>query len=191
MLPNSTDSLTCVLCTIGEETLQHLLIHCPISNYIWQLCHRWLGILTADPETCTLHFVQFGNELLTSKSRQGAKTVWLVMAWTIWLTRNCIIFSNGQQDSERMFELAQLRSWNWLRARHRQFKWALIHYPCTVLPGMFLNIMYLGLLNLVVDKLLAWRMRGSLLWWKKELFEYGWFVIRFLAGFKLCATRVV
>lgn len=67
-------SVACMFCLGGEENLEHLLLHCPFSNQIWQMCNRWLGILSVMPESCGVHFLQFGGELWTASQRRVART---------------------------------------------------------------------------------------------------------------------
>lgn len=59
-------SLNCVFCQAEEETLEHLLLVCPFSFQIWMKTYRWLGILTALPANCRLHFMRHGGEFWTT-----------------------------------------------------------------------------------------------------------------------------
>ncbi|XP_057443839.1 uncharacterized protein LOC130735993 [Lotus japonicus] len=115
------DSLTCAFCLGEEETLEHLLLHFSFSSQVWQKCYRWLNILTVLPATCGMHFLQHGGEFMTANKRQGAKSMWLAIVWTLWLSRNKVIFQNGPRDVEKVFDSAQLRAWNWLRVKNNNF----------------------------------------------------------------------
>lgn len=41
----------------------------------------------------------------------------MAVLWSIWKCRNKVIFQEGEKDVARVWELAQVRSWNWLRAK--------------------------------------------------------------------------
>ncbi|XP_057442575.1 uncharacterized protein LOC130734247 [Lotus japonicus] len=122
------ENTSCLFCHEVEETPNHLLFNCFFSYQVWTLCYRWLGALTAFPESSSLHFLQFGNEFRTLKQQGVMKTVWLAISWSVWLHRNKILFKNDQKDAAKVVELAQLRAWNWLRARNKSLTYSVFDW---------------------------------------------------------------
>nr|KYP47053.1 hypothetical protein KK1_031283 [Cajanus cajan] len=54
--------------------------------------------------------------------------IWLSIIWTIWLTRNDLIFSSKIIIVSKMLNLMQLRSWRWLRVRFPSFNYNLFYW---------------------------------------------------------------
>jgi len=53
------DSQLCVSGCVQNETLDHLIIHCPIFGNLSQLIKSWLGVYFVDPQQVTERFYQF------------------------------------------------------------------------------------------------------------------------------------
>ncbi|XP_057414957.1 uncharacterized protein LOC130709816 [Lotus japonicus] len=121
-------SMLCHFCQEVNETSEHLLLNCPFSSQVWKFYRRWMGICTFQPRDSREHFAQHGGELTTRNQRQGAQTVWFAVLWSIWKMRNNLIFRNGEKDVERVWDLAQLRAWNWLKSRCPKFKFSVYEW---------------------------------------------------------------
>ncbi|GAU38757.1 hypothetical protein TSUD_64880 [Trifolium subterraneum] len=52
------------------------------------------------------------------KVRNGFALIWHTTIWMIWKSRNNIIFSNGEIDSEQVADAIKLMSWRWGMSRH-------------------------------------------------------------------------
>ncbi|XP_057458630.1 uncharacterized protein LOC130749311 isoform X2 [Lotus japonicus] len=63
-----------------------------------------------------VHLLQF--ELMGLNRRQNKlwKVVWLAVIWTVWNGRNNLVFREVEMEIERLFEMVQICSWNWITA---------------------------------------------------------------------------
>jgi len=88
----------CVLCTSStEESLVHLLIDCPFASTCW----NWLGLQINPQANIFQNLESFRRQL-----QVPFFTEIILMCWSIWETRNGIIFNNKQpsnQDAKRTF----------------------------------------------------------------------------------------
>ena len=78
----------CGFCN-SDETIQHLFIHCHFAHYMWRLLYCCFGLR---PPRSIKHV--FGNWLLgvDSKTKRLVITGVSVLCWTIWISRNAIVF---------------------------------------------------------------------------------------------------
>ena len=113
------NQLSCSLCAVHTEleSLDHLLVHCPISWNIWQEIAAELGQVIAHPATFRRHFEQW----LSRKWRNTImKKVWcatfFAVAWSIWLMRNEVIFQQKAVNVEILCNLVKWRVSFWTRA---------------------------------------------------------------------------
>jgi hypothetical protein len=61
----------------------------------------------------SLHW-KFNLKLLLSKKiRSGYYLIWHATIWTIWCSRNKVIFSNGVIDLEEVIDKIKLLAWRW------------------------------------------------------------------------------
>lgn len=118
---NRIEEVTCPLCNEVEESTSHILFCCSKTWLVWACCYRWLGISTALPSEVMAHFSQHSGILSNKNQKQGLMTIWTAMAWSIWTCRNIVVFDGQGWDYERVFELAQLKSWNWIQAKSKEF----------------------------------------------------------------------
>ncbi|OVA01323.1 Reverse transcriptase zinc-binding domain [Macleaya cordata] len=86
----------CYLCNKGEETVHHLLLHCPVTALVWSYFIKSIG----------LQWVQ-GNDILSIiKTWQScalfgrAKQIWILIPfaiwWAVWLGRNDCTFNSKE-----------------------------------------------------------------------------------------------
>ncbi|KAM1375219.1 hypothetical protein ACFX2I_025682 [Malus domestica] len=85
----------CALCKSGEESVNHVFLHCPYSIQIWWNLLKEAGASWVTPKGCF--------ELLSTKFEglgkgRKAKTLWgsllLALFWNIWLERNKRVFED-------------------------------------------------------------------------------------------------
>jgi len=80
--------IQCVLCSSGQENIQHLFFQCPYSAYIWTLCRLKLGI------PCSIETLQDEANLIQEKFKKKykssilAKLTLAAAVWHIWKERN-------------------------------------------------------------------------------------------------------
>jgi len=93
------------LCMKEEETIQHLLMYCEVSQRVWDKCDRWVGLTTVRNNDIINHFRNFYAIGLSKKTNIVWKGMWLTIVWEIWKYRNKIIFSNGVVDDVEIFAM--------------------------------------------------------------------------------------
>ena len=72
------DSQLCVSGCGQNETLDHLIIHCPIYGNLSQLIKSWLGVYYVDPQQNTDYFYQFVHSSGGYASRRSfLHLIWL------------------------------------------------------------------------------------------------------------------
>lgn len=117
--------VSCPLCGSAEESTDHLLFNCQFAVQIWYYCYNWLGIAIVLHCSSHAHFQQHDNYCFTAKHNRLWMVVWFAASWSIWLGRNNLIFRDAALEVDRVLKLIQIRSWSWLVARSRNFRYSL------------------------------------------------------------------
>lgn len=88
---NQLHSITCVMCHADIESVDHLLIHCPVASHLWLFFGQLLGGCRAPQSLKDL----WGDWRKHLKKPLIPFWDWLTRAiiWNIWLERNNRIFS--------------------------------------------------------------------------------------------------
>lgn len=83
------ESYNCVLCLQNtEETCQHLFLRCPFANQCWQLIHIDIPL--------NVDFLEIADYFKDRLHTQFLMAAVVLMCWTIWATRNDLIFKGIQ-----------------------------------------------------------------------------------------------
>jgi len=80
----------CPTCSTETEDLDHLFMHCPMANAVWEMAvvHQWLPHLPFNHSGSTLR-----EELhLLAQSQFPWLTRVVLILWSIWKSRNALIF---------------------------------------------------------------------------------------------------
>jgi len=82
----TVDTQLCVSGCGQNETIDHLIIHCPIFGNLWQLIMSWLGVYYVDPQEVTYHFYQFvPSSGGYAPRRSFLHLIWLCCIWVLWM----------------------------------------------------------------------------------------------------------
>ena len=88
------EDYTCVLCTSSaEESLFHLVIDCPFASTCW----NWLGLQINPQVDLFQNLESFKRQLQVPFFTE----ITILMCWSIWQTRNGIIFNNKTTINSR------------------------------------------------------------------------------------------
>ena len=117
-------SNACGLCQSKEESCQHLFIECKVAQLVWSLCLKWLGIMLFQHNDPKIHFLSFHSAQASCKQNMVWKGIWAAVVRCIWDQRNSILFKQGVVDAEEILQLAQLKSWSWLKHRSNSFNYS-------------------------------------------------------------------
>jgi hypothetical protein len=107
----------CVLCHEPTKSAVHLFIVCPESFSVWYQVSRWLGWDFVSPQDLPQHFLAFTGLGRGKKVRLGLLLVWHAVIWTIWMSRNDLIFSGGTLREEPVVDRVKLLAWKWFLAK--------------------------------------------------------------------------
>nr|GEV81651.1 RNA-directed DNA polymerase, eukaryota [Tanacetum cinerariifolium] len=86
------DSILCVNCGIGVETISHLFFTCYMATHVRQLINRWWDVLDMEIDSYARWKDWIVTIRMTSKSKMMFEGVYYVMWWLLWLYRNKKIF---------------------------------------------------------------------------------------------------
>jgi hypothetical protein len=112
-------NVMCTHCHGMEEAELHLFLFCEFAMRVWKSIFRWLGIVLVIPPNLSLLFDCFTAAAGSKKERKGYSLIWHATVWTIWNSRNNVIFSNGVIDAEEVSDAIKLLSWRWGLSRHK------------------------------------------------------------------------
>lgn len=85
------DDYNCVLCNLGcEETCFHLFFECPFSRDCWATTQIVWNLNLSPLDMILQARIDFQNII--------SREIVITACWIIWITRNSIIFDNGQRS---------------------------------------------------------------------------------------------
>ena len=64
------NSSLCALCSLSDESSQHLFLDCVYAQQVWSLCFRWIGILGIQNKDLRNHFEIFHLVHMSKKQNQ-------------------------------------------------------------------------------------------------------------------------
>ncbi|CAJ2644735.1 unnamed protein product [Trifolium pratense] len=108
---------SCVFCFKEVEDIQHIFFTCCITSQIWQKIFVWLGTNVISFEDVTCHFTLFGELAKGNHSKRIRHIIWLATTWSIWRTRNNIIFRGDCVNISSLVEQIVYFSWFWFIGR--------------------------------------------------------------------------
>ena len=98
----SIGSIMCNFCGAYEESVEHLLVSCGMTQTIWDFINTWYMLYG-------FFFFEFQDQLKFYKQARGSvkwrKVVYsiiLTVVWCIWRSQNNIIFNRKQPKVESL-----------------------------------------------------------------------------------------
>jgi hypothetical protein len=104
------DASRCVLCGLESESADHLFVSCNQISYVWYAILRWLGVEWVSPHGNLGLYRVFLGISLGKKNRLGWLLIWQTIVWTIWNSRNNVLFSEGTFSAECLVDRVKLLS---------------------------------------------------------------------------------
>ncbi|CAN1758518.1 Putative ribonuclease H protein At1g65750 [Linum perenne] len=86
----------CLVCFEGPETIEHLLLHCRISQCFLRMCSLH------PPNFGDTHISIYWKHLLAFQPQ--LQQVWVMAWWRIWKSRNRVVFEFAQTRLEVLFQ---------------------------------------------------------------------------------------
>ncbi|GAU39045.1 hypothetical protein TSUD_60010 [Trifolium subterraneum] len=85
---------------------------------IWYRVSRWVGIEYVSPNSIMQIFESFLGLGVGRQVRLGLILVWHAVVWTIWNSRNDIIFAGGSSTIDILVDKVKLYSWKWFLGKN-------------------------------------------------------------------------
>ncbi|GAU30313.1 hypothetical protein TSUD_211700 [Trifolium subterraneum] len=114
----------CALCGDFVESINHLFITCDCISIFWYNLARWLGFELVSPNRIASLFEWFLGLGVCRKSRLGWLLIWHAAVWSIWISRNDLIFARGTISVESLIDKVKLSSYKCFLAKNTG-------YPCS------------------------------------------------------------
>ncbi|GAU15735.1 hypothetical protein TSUD_235480 [Trifolium subterraneum] len=108
----------CVLCGLGLESADHLFGSCNLISPIWYSILRWLCVELVPSRGVLGFFEAFLGMGTGRKDRVGWLLIWHTIVWTIWKSRNDVVFSEGTFIFECLVDRVKLLSWKWFLGKN-------------------------------------------------------------------------
>jgi hypothetical protein len=111
---------TCFTCLQAEDTVDHILMHCPYSRMVWLRCFQAMGIQLEEP-TLDSNLEQWWSATrsrIRTSDRRKFDALIILIARTLWKQRNARVFGNVQQQwsTERIVDSIQDEFRLWILA---------------------------------------------------------------------------
>lgn len=92
----------CYLCGSAEETIHHLLLHCPVTFSLRQIIFSLFGISWVFPMTVKEALLSWRDAFVGEKRWSVWKSVPLCIFWIVWGKRNRIAFRNDSLAVQKL-----------------------------------------------------------------------------------------
>ncbi|CAN1292424.1 Putative ribonuclease H protein At1g65750 [Linum perenne] len=89
-------ALTCPVCHLAEETIEHMLFDCPVSLAFYRMARL------TPPLYLNTHFAIYWKFIL--QHHLNLAPVWVLAWWRVWKCRNHVVFNHSQFRIEAMFD---------------------------------------------------------------------------------------
>ena len=115
------DQKRCTFCSEAPESCSHILMACPVSWKIWNIIAEDLGQKLSLHVTFREHYEDWmGRKWRNTTFRKLWCSTFFAVAWTLWLTRNEIVFQSKELDMEKVCNLVRWRVTFWSKAWKEQ-----------------------------------------------------------------------
>ncbi|KAK3217752.1 hypothetical protein Dsin_011722 [Dipteronia sinensis] len=109
----------CPLCRSGAESSNHLFMHCSWSRLLWSACIGWWG-MSYCPNLSVKSWVDGWSGMCpSSKHNRALGSLMFVVMWTIWETRNSLVFEGRDADIVYATDIVKFRVAWWFK-HHRK-----------------------------------------------------------------------
>lgn len=85
-----------------------------LRHSVWPVICSWLGVQYAESLSIKDHFRWFGKICKERKAKKTKYLIWLTVCWSIWLSRNGLVFRNEEANIDAVIKRINSSSWSWL-----------------------------------------------------------------------------
>ena len=114
------------------ETVDHVILFCNFSWYIWCKCGNWLNIAWAIPSSLKLPFQYWCSLNIKKNQTLIWGTLFYAILWSIWLTRNKKIFNDKSISLDHVCNFICTRLGWWLKAKYPDLNFPILHFMTNI-----------------------------------------------------------
>ena len=103
----------CFMCEEGEETINHLLIHCRIAKMLWDLLLSIGGFSWVFPSSVRYTLLAWEGVAVGKKRKKIWQAAPMCLFWTLWCARNRLAFENKVTSAQRLKINFVSNLWSW------------------------------------------------------------------------------
>ena len=103
----------CYLCEEEEETLNHLLVHCPKARMLWDLILAIVGIGWVFPFSVRQVLLAWQGTKVGKKRKKVWRAMPQCLFWAVWCERNRVVFDNETFSIYRLKNSFICSLWSW------------------------------------------------------------------------------
>ena len=103
----------CFLCEEDGETIEHLLIQCKSAKMSWNLFLLVVGASWVFPPSVLHTLVAWQGHAVGKKHKKIWMVAPLCLFWTLWCTRNRLVFENEVTFAQRIRANFVTNLWTW------------------------------------------------------------------------------
>ena len=99
-----------------EETINHILVHCPKARVLWDLVFSLFGVNWVLPLTVKDTLLGWFASFVDKKRGKTWQAAPLCLFWTVWKERNMIVFYNEVLSIQRMKNSFVCNLFSWAKS---------------------------------------------------------------------------
>ena len=103
----------CYLCEEEEETLNHLLVHCPKVRMLWELILAIVGFGWVFPFSIRQVLLAWQGTKVGKKRKKVWRAAPLCLFWAMWCERNRVVFDNKAFFAYILKNFFICNFWSW------------------------------------------------------------------------------
>ncbi|XP_057775571.1 uncharacterized protein LOC130994545 [Salvia miltiorrhiza] len=111
-VPLGIEETWCNACVTSFETAEHLFLHCPKVEIVWDKIQQWIDSKIVRSQGIPQHFTSFFCAARGKNSRKFLMALWVCTIWLIWEKRNDSRFEGKAWDTEKLVLEIKGRLWS-------------------------------------------------------------------------------
>ncbi|CAL5373601.1 unnamed protein product [Camellia sinensis] len=117
-----------IFCKTQQETIEHVLLLCPLVWRIWSGLLQWWGVVWVVPSSIEGLLHWWAGLYCNKEERRIWRAIPLVALWSIWKHRNECLFQGSQPKMLELQEFIITRLAIWLKAAFKEFQFSIYDF---------------------------------------------------------------
>lgn len=106
----------CYLCDQGQETIDHILVSCPVTREVWFYVLHAFGHQLPQAAPTTLRWWRKLHSLFHGEQCSGFDSLFALISWLIWKERNVRCFREAATSIGGLLHLIKAEADAWIKA---------------------------------------------------------------------------